>query len=231
MRYDTADLRRHGIGVIVACFSSLFVVYTASTQVDRIVPPDPAGRPLEVTVPWTMESLWGVLFRLSLVDQIAIGFEEAPDDRIPTAAGRVDPLDAFDALIRSDTRFAWQQVDRTFVIRPMDDWRRVDHFLNRNVQITTRNSSLGSVLTMLQSALFPGFRRPPTASNSSDQSIVLSGHTVLDVLNSIVQSNRGFWAVHYRNRHCQPSPCLEIIDGAGGNVATLWVGHVDTQPK
>ena len=151
----------------------------------------------------------------------------AGPERPPSVAGRVslrglNAREALDRLVEMDPRFRWMEIDGVLVIRPVDAWNDLEHFLNRTVSVAFTDQNIGGALVALLNAIGPGEFRGgrtfPTAESNRTFSVSVHAST-LAALNTVVRTHgRLSWGLGY----CQPQRRVEFarillhtFDGAG----------------
>jgi hypothetical protein len=127
--------------------------------------------------------------------------------------------DALDLLVKSDSRYYWVYSDGVVVVRPLDAWKKQDHFLHDTVQsVVLEEQNIAAALDQI-------FARPARITGSgelhmsNDPTLVtlsLGPVSRIEALDAVARAHgRVRWEVSY---------CLPEIES---DVATVWVYTYD----
>src|SRR5262245_54085148 len=171
--------------------------------------------PLDVAVPISSCSIPRAAISVSLATKTPIGVETVPGECLnegqPRRGGSsislqgMTPDEAFNTLVKLDSRYRWASDAGVLVIRPREVWEDSEHFLNRQgdglvFTDLTIVEALPRVATLMSPRSFDGF---PTAHAPTQQlmkrfSVEMQGASLLDVANAIVRTHGGvLWTMNY----------------------------------
>ena len=122
--------------------------------------------------------------------------------------------DVLDLLIKADSRYYWVYSEGVVVVRPLDAWKKRDHFLRDTLQLELKEQNIGAAMDQI-------FARPGRVVGSgelhmsNDATLVtlsLGPVSRIEALDAVVRAHgRARWEVGY---------CLPEIES---DVATAWV--------
>jgi hypothetical protein len=127
--------------------------------------------------------------------------------------------DVLDLLVKADSRYYWALSDGVVVVRPLDAWKKRDHFLHETLQaVELKEQNIGAALDQI-------FARPGGMTGSgelhmsNDSTLItlsLGPVSRIEALDAVVRAHgRLRWEVTY---------CLPAIES---DVATVWLYAYD----
>jgi len=121
----------------------------------------------------------------------------------------MDFHDVLDLLVKADSRYYWVFSDGVVVVRPLDAWKKKDHFLHETLQaVELKEQNIGAAMDQI-------FGRPGRIVMSNDPTLVtlsLGPVSRIEALDAVVRAHgRIRWAVSY---------CLPETES---DVATVWL--------
>jgi hypothetical protein len=123
--------------------------------------------------------------------------------------------DVLDLLIKADSRYYWVYSDGVVVVRPLDAWKKRDHFLHDTLQsLELKEQNIGAAMDQI-------FARPGRTVGSGESimsndptlvTLTLGPVSRIEALDAVVRTHgRARWEVGY---------CLPEIES---DVATAWL--------
>jgi hypothetical protein len=197
---------------------------TLSLRAESLTATRPITEWLVMSVPQAPCAVPAIAARISEITGIPAGIEFVPgcalaDPKRPPGADEISlqgltAEEALDRLIASDPRYRWAEVDGMILVRPLDAWTDVHHFMNATISdFGFLNQNVEAALVMLLEALRGEPIAPPTLeiagrTDEGNRRFSLPPRTtsILEAANDVV---RAHGALHWTLSYCKPERRLE----------------------
>jgi hypothetical protein len=127
----------------------------------------------------------------------------------------MDFQDVLDLLVKADSRYYWVYADGVVVVRPLDAWKKPDHFLHDTLpSVELKEQNIGAALDQIFARPGPtvGSRELQMSNDATLVTLSLGPVSRIEALDAVVRAHGAArWEVRY---------CLPEIES---DVATVWL--------
>jgi hypothetical protein len=125
--------------------------------------------------------------------------------------------EALNRIVAADPRLEWRMMSGMVVMRPREAWNDPNNDLNKHLtSFAVSQMPLTEAFSQLYQAMGAPLVRGPDHPKAPLVSVTLTGGSVLDALNAMVESQEWRWIVRYETGNRYPLMGAESIRNKGG---------------